>query len=97
MASSAGTVPVNPSQVPNPTWGSFARWGAGFGIYAFIMVGAADGRYAEPVNALAWLIAIGAYAYWYKSIDATVAQYISGKTTGFTKVQPTQTEPQVTK
>lgn len=59
-----------------PTWSSFATFAGAFTIYSLIMVGAADGRYGEIVVALAWLVAIGATAYWWQLLGPGLAPLI---------------------
>jgi hypothetical protein len=70
--------PVNPSQVPNPTWGSFAKWGVGFAAYGFLMLAISDTSYGEAATALAWLVAVSAYVYWSQSINTSIKSLTGG-------------------
>ncbi|MCU1492195.1 MAG: hypothetical protein JWM85_3600 [Acidimicrobiaceae bacterium] len=73
-ASAVGSVA---NGVGPPTTVSGIAWIAGFGIFSFVMVMAAESeQYGDIAVALTWLIGLGATVYWWNSFDTNIAQMI---------------------
>lgn len=65
------------SGVGPPTTVSGFYWIAGFGVFSFAMIMAAESdKFGEVAVALTWLIGLGATVYWWNSFDTNLAQLI---------------------
>jgi hypothetical protein len=56
---------------------SVLKWGGAFAVYSIAMVSLAGSeKYGEVAVAFSWVVAMGAFFYWYNDFDSSLAGMI---------------------
>lgn len=70
----ASTAPQSSLPAGVDVLGPVLKWAGAFAAYGIVVVSLADStEYGEAAVALAWLVAIGSFMYWYNDFDISLA------------------------
>lgn len=65
------------AQQPGQQWASFVPWAGAFAVLAIVlMAGSESEQYGDVAVTMAWVVALGAFFYWYDAADISLASLI---------------------